>query len=188
MEELKEFGKMIISEISKDLIANAFINYSKLNIFNWINKTFNVKYDIMINYDDIPFEKEKIIINIDMPYIYNNYNQKRIDFYITLRNFNISDIIIKKINIEICKDARTVLRFEKSLADTEFQNKYNWQTSLTEAEINNIKEYFIEYPNSPKFYISKGEFDFNFKIFYRYQDQSNDYNHKLNQTMYMVSN
>ncbi|MDT3738504.1 MAG: hypothetical protein RO257_03255 [Candidatus Kapabacteria bacterium] len=186
IENLREYGIVITSALTKFVFKEALKQSTKLLPKYWINKKCKEKFDLLINYNEIPFNKEKFIINIDMPYIINKDNLKKLSFYLSFKNFNYLDIILEKIIIEIRKDAHTVFSFNKTFARTEISGNYNWEEYLNDSQLNCFMEYFIKYPDDNS-YISKGEFDFNFKVFYKYLNEFGNFDLKLNKSIFMAS-
>ena len=167
-----ELGAMILTQFAPKIFGSFVIKYFS-NIFpNWIIKKF-------------PFEKDKIIVSIDMPRIYNRIDFKKMNFSFSIRNFNFTNLIVEKIRIEIIKDSTGIHDFEKSFTETELQNNYNWSIDLTEALTNRYLQYFIQYPDLEKFFISKGEFDFRIKIYYSYLNKKSSAEYQMRKTIDM---
>ncbi|HPO62293.1 MAG TPA: hypothetical protein PK762_04330 [Candidatus Kapabacteria bacterium] len=136
-----EIGSVILTQFVPKIIATFVIKYFS-NIFpNWIVKKF-------------PFEKDKIIVLIDMPIIYNRIDFKRINFSLSFRNFNYTNLVIEKIKIEILKDSSVIHEFERPFTETELQSTYQWNTDLTDSLIERYSKYFIQYPDLENFYTS----------------------------------
>ncbi|MBM2815292.1 MAG: hypothetical protein HW421_2054 [Ignavibacteria bacterium] len=154
----------IVTQYAPKIIGYFIIKYFSKILPSWVIKRF-------------PFDKEKLFIFIDMPRIINRNDLKKMNFSLSVRNFNYTNIIIEKIKIEINKDSYIVHEFENSFTEIELQRNYNWKMDLPDAIINRYLKYFIEDPNLEGFYYSKGEFDFRIKVFYSFLDKkgSTDY-------------
>lgn len=160
-----EIGSVILSQFAPKIIGTFAIKYFSNILPKWILKKY-------------PYEKDKLIVFVDLPRINNRDDFKKLNFSISIKNFNYANIIIEKIKIEIIKDSTGIHDFERSFTETELQSNYNWSIDLTDALVNRYFKYFIQFPELDKFFISKGEFDFRIKIYYSYLDKkgSSEYN------------